>query len=206
MRGRPSYVAGFFCLWFNVFTAQAQNAVAVSDLNPEEVLALQAALRFVGHEIGEITGIYGNQTTQSVEAFEFSIGMGNEGWLDEDERDLLDAQVTAMSYEKFGYRLRGYWSPVACHEDMAYDKGIWLNDLALLNREEAIPLIEMKPKTPMTLNIEGTHLSLTSTYLESYGEEPEVLLFPLHDRMIAVLQGQAMTLSLCENSLEKMPK
>ena len=185
--------------------ARAQDGQAIPDITEDQVRELQAALLFLGHEIEGVTGFYGEQTTRAVEAFEFSVGMGNEGRLDAGERALLDAQIVALSYEKFGYRLRGYWSPVPCDQDTTYDQGIWLDDLAIFDGDTPIPLIEQTLPEPLLLNVEGVTISLTSPYLTPYGGEPDLRLFPIQGKMVALVQDQAQTISACQSDLSHKP-
>ena len=117
---------------------------------PAEIAHLQAKLRFLGYHLDGITGIFGPQTRRAVEAFEFSIGMGDEGRLSEGELSLLDAQVAAEAFERFGYRLVGFWSDVPCSENTDLNAGIWMEDLAWIAQPgQRFALSEIIPRYPV---------------------------------------------------------
>lgn len=179
--------------------AQAQDAAS----GTEDVRALQAALRFIGHRIDTVDGTYGEQTRRAVEAFEFSMGLGNEGELSEGERVLLDAQVTAMSFEKFGYRLAGVWTVGPCDEadQEPEPQGLQLADLALFNGEDALPLIEFELAAPLLVTLgNGTQISLAAQALQPLGGVEELLLFPLPTGLLAVRGNQARALNPCQSA------
>jgi len=190
-------VVGLFSL------ARAQDGDLIQD---SEVAELQAALRFLGHRIETVDGTYGEETKRAVEAFEFSVGMGNEGELDEGELALLEAQVAALSFEKFGYRLRGFWGAEGCGQNPGSETGFWLDDLALLVGEERLPLLELHPEDPWLVTIDQQPLSLTSSYFTpansaAGSEGTGLVFFPQPDRLIAIFEGQGQVLQHCETDL-----
>ena len=195
------------CFALAPFWGQAQDQDAEdAGPTPQDIMELQAQLRFLGHDIDAINGIYGPQTTRAVEAFEFSVGMGDEGRLDEGEQALLRAQISALSYEKFGYRLRGYWSPLDCSEDADQTLGLWFDDLVwIYDDKRRFPLVETELSEPLLVTWEDHQHSLSSAYFSAVNTGADVRFFPLEGQILAVVGSQVFALNQCSDDLAAWP-
>lgn len=188
--------------WFLMLLIPLGLGVCARAQTPAEIMQLQAELRFIGYRIDAINGIYGPQTRQAVEAFEFSMGTGNEGRLNAGERAMLSAQVAATAFEAFGYRLRGYWTPLPCEEDPDLAEGIWMDDLAWLATDtQSHPLVETILTEPLVVTWEGRQESLTSSYLSAVNSGADIRFFPLDGRVLVVAGQQVFSLNQCATDL-----
>jgi len=187
-------------LWAGLMPAGAQ----VDPANAQDVRELQAALRFLDYRIDAVTGVYDEQTTRAVRAFEFSLGMGSEGTLSVDELALLEARVAAVSFERFGYRLHGYWSDRACDQDPEFSHGLWLENLVVLQGNEGRYALDMRvPEAPIAVTLGQDALSLTSLYFQAVGARGDVQIFPLEQQLLVLTAGHAHILRICEADLSQ---
>ena len=182
-------------------------ASQASAQTPAEVASLQAKLRFLGFGIETINGVFGTQTRRAVQAFEFSIGMGDEGRLSNGEMALLDAQVAATAFDRFGYRLIGYWSPLACEEDQDLTEGLWMEDLAwIATPEQRFPLVETQASAPLVVDWEGREKALDQTYFSAINTGADIRFFPQEDQLLVVAGSQVFALNHCKRDLADLPE
>ena len=166
----------------------------------QEVRELQAALAFLGYSVDAADGIYDSQTTRAVEVFEFSVGMGDEGVLDEGELAVLAARVMAHSYEKFGYRLHGRWQVGDCASSQA---SLWFEDLVwLADPQTRFALLETELSDPLVLTVEDQTLSLSTPYLVAVNADKDIRFFPLENRLLALVDQEPFLLQHCEYDVD----
>ena len=174
---------------------------------PTEVASLQAKLRFLGFSIDTINGVFGPQTRRAVQAFEFSIGMGDEGRLDNGEMALLDAQVAATAYDRFGYRLLGYWSPLECGADTGLTDGLWMEDLAwIATPAQRFPLVETEASAPLVVDWDGERQALGQMYFSAINTGADIRFFPQEDKLLVVAGSQVFALNHCKRDLDELPE
>ena len=172
----------------------------------DEVANLQAKLRFLGYGIETISGIFGPQTRRAVEAFEFSVGMGDEGRLDEGEMALLNAQVAVTAFERFGYRLVGYWSAKPCEQAQDPRHGLWLDDLAwIVTPQQHFPLAEIVPSEPIVIDTQRGQRVLDGPYFAPVQAGADIRFFPLERQMLVIADEQVHALTRCQHDLAALP-
>ena len=155
-----------------------------------EVAELQAKLRFLGYNLDTVNGTFGPQTRRAIEAFEFSIGMGDEGELSEGEMALLDAQVAAEAFDRFGYRLVGYWSPAPC-SDADLTNGLWMDDLAwIAGPGQRFALMEVSLENPLVITTQAGEQVLNGPAFLAVNADISVQFFPLEERLVIVAGGR----------------
>lgn len=127
--------------------------------------------------------------------------MGDEGVLGEGELALLAAQVTAHSYESFGYRLQGRWQVGDCARELA-EQSLWFEDLVwLADGQTRFSLIQTELSEPLVVTWQDQDLSISTPYLSVVNTGADVRFFPLEDRLLALVGDDVLMLQQCEDSL-----